>query len=88
MTSEIKEYAIISVYYKDKYFKSLPIDLSVKDHLKMVTDIAQYGTNDFKMFKLPLTETRFVVLSKSQLDETVFDIEIINELPKKTKTKA
>lgn len=73
---ELSNCAIITAYYRDKIYKSLPIDLSSQSNIQFVMDISENGSNHLQTIKIPVSPINFIVLSKSQLNETVLEIEI------------
>ena len=78
---ETSNNAIIKAFYRDKTYESLPINLSETSNIQMIMDLSENGTNHLQAFKLPLTNDKFMVFSRIQLDETLLEIEII---PKKS----
>lgn len=73
---ELSNCAIITAYYRDKTYASLPIDLSTQSNIQFVMDISENGTNHLQSLKIPTSNNNFIVLSKAQLNETVIEIEI------------
>lgn len=92
------KFAVIVAYYKDKTYKSIPLELiDNSDNLKLVLTLSDIGTSQYTMMKLPTSMTSFIIISKEQLNETIFEVFIHDENPdiatdpkvvKKTKTKA
>lgn len=74
-------FAIITLHFKDKKFTSIPLELAPNsDNIKLVMTICETGMNTFSMFKIPISETNFVVFSKDQLIETIVEVQIIDSI--------
>lgn len=73
---ELSNCAIITAYYRDKIYKSIPIDLKTQVNIQFVMDISENGSNHLQTMKIALSNTSFIVLSKAQLNETVLEVEI------------
>lgn len=85
MSKNNTEYATITVHFKGNKFKSLPLDVTNDaENRELVTTIADIGTDKLSMFKMPLTDVKFLVFSRKQLDECLFEIEV---KPKTTRGK-
>lgn len=69
--------AFVTAYYRDKTYKSIAIDLNQQANIQYIMDISENGTNHLQSMKIPLSTTHFIVLSKTQLAETVLEIEIL-----------
>ena len=85
-------FAIINAIYKGNTYTSIPLELIPNsDNLKLILTISESGTSSSTSIKFPTSETKFIVFSKEQLDETLFEIEIIEndikKLIKHTKKK-
>jgi hypothetical protein len=74
--NELSNCAVITAIYRDRVYKSLPLDLAIHENIKTIMDISENGSNHLQSLKIPVSYTRFIVLSKAQLNETVLDIEI------------
>jgi len=75
---KIVQNAIISVDYNGKVYKSCEIPLDDNSlTTKIILDIADNGTENITKFKLPLTDTSFMIFSKKQIDQSVFTIELL-----------
>lgn len=73
-------YAVITVIYDDFAFESIPLDLEDPVNSELIHKISEEGTSKLTMLKFPTTETKFVVISREQLDSCIIEIEII-EIP-------
>lgn len=76
-------FAIISAIYKGNKYTSIPLELKPNsENIKLVLTLSESGTTTSTTIKFPISETKFMIFSKEQLDETLFEIEIIeNEKP-------
>lgn len=71
------EYAIISIFYRDAVYKSEHLDLTNDSkNVELVTTLSEFGTDALSMFKMPVSKYSFMVFSRKQLDECLFEIEI------------
>jgi len=77
--NELSNCAIITAFYRDKTYRTLPIDLGSQSNIQMIMDISENGSNHLQSLKIPLTNNKFIVLSKAQLNETILEIEIFGE---------
>lgn len=78
------EYAIIKIYHEKNVYQSIPLELEDNNpHTQLIKDISDLGTSHLKMLKIPTSDVSFVVISKEQLNNSVIEIEIVDE--KKTK---
>lgn len=78
---KMKTYAVITILYKNKKHKSILLDIEDdKTNIELVTLISETGTSKLAMFKLPISETKFMIFSREQLDECLFEIEIISNI--------
>jgi len=73
---ELSNCAIITAFYRDKTYTSLPIDLGTQSNIQFVMDISENGTNHLQSLKIPTSSTNFYIFSKAQLSETILQIEI------------
>ena len=86
----MEDYVIITVLYRDKEFKSMPIKLeSNSEAARVVMAISETGSNNLSALKLPLTGNSFVMISKAQLDESFLRVDIVgaDEIKKSVKKK-
>jgi len=75
-----KTFAIITAIYKELAFESIPIELEDDSpNTQLFLDLSETGTTDMKMIKFPTDVNKFVIFSKEQINETLFEIEIIEE---------
>ena len=82
------QYAIIKVHFKGEVYKSIQLDITEdQENRELVTTIAEIGTDKLSMFKMPLTDTKFLVFSRKQLDECLFEIEIKDKTIRTRKKK-
>lgn len=75
--------AIITAIFEKKEYKScelLLVDGSIET--KIVMNLAADGTNNLASFKMPISDSEFMVFSRFQLDNTLFRVKIWDE-PKK-----
>lgn len=81
------KFAVITAIYKGEKYKSIPLELiQNSDNIKLVLTLSENGTSASNMLKFPISNTAFMVFSKEQLNETLFEIEIMDALPKVKKT--
>lgn len=77
--NELSNCATITAYYRDKVYKTLPIDLSSQSNIELIMNISENGSNLLQYLKLPVSSNKFIVLSKAQLIESILEIEIFPE---------
>lgn len=83
-----KLYAIITVEYKDSAYISIPIELiDGSQETIIINDIANRGTDNLTVFKMPIDIDEYIVFSRKQLDECIFIIKLIEEKPKISRKK-
>jgi ABC-type taurine transport system ATPase subunit len=76
-------YAIISIIYEDKKYKSILLDIDDDlDNRELVTLLSESGTTKLSMFKMPTSKTKFIIFSREQLDKAVFEIELLTKINK------
>lgn len=81
---ETSKFAVITAYYKDKKFVSIPLGLTSDGaNMKLILALSETGTSGKTMLKFPTSETSFVILSREQLDETLIEVEILDSVLKK-----
>lgn len=86
---QIDHYAIISALWKDNVVTSIPILL--KPNTKETIEIyrlAETGSDTFTRLKYPISDTEFVVFSKTQLNETLIFIKILDKNELEAMSKA
>ena len=72
---DLKKYAVICCYYKDKCYVSLPMLLEDNSEFTItIKRISEFGTGDLIAWKMPISENSFLLFSRLQLDETLFEI--------------
>jgi hypothetical protein len=87
-TEEQGRYAIITAIYKDKVYKSIPLELIANgETVKLIMGLSEIGTSNYQTIKFATSATKFVIFSREQLLETLFEIEVLDELPE-TKPKS
>lgn len=80
-------YAIITILYNDKRHQSIPLDIdNDADNRELVTLISEQGTTKLSMFKMPITDNKFIIFSREQLDNALFEIEITEKITRKKRT--
>lgn len=76
---EKNKFAVITAIYKDKKYTSIPLELvQDSDNMKLVMVLSESGTELTNIIKFPVSDKKFVVISKSQLYETLFEVEIMD----------
>jgi len=87
-TIDKNKFAIITAIYKGERFNSIPLELvDNSDNLKLVLTLSETGTDTTNMIKFPTSNTKFIIFSKEQLFETLFEVEILDSAPTLTKAK-
>lgn len=82
------KYAVITAIYKSQKYSSMPLELIPNsDNMRLLMTLSEVGTSTSNMIKFPVSATSFMVFSKEQLNETLFEIEITDMLPKAKKKK-
>lgn len=76
------KYARMNVIYNDKTFTSIWMELSDDEVFNVIHNISINGTSNMESLKVPLSETRFMVISREQLDNSLIDIELSNRRTK------
>jgi len=77
--------AIITAIYKQQKYSSAPLELLPNsDNIKLIMSLSDSGTSSLNMIKFPTSATSFIIFSKEQLAETLFEIEILDMSPKFT----
>ena len=72
---DLKQYAIVVCYYKEKCYVSLPMLLEDNSELTTtIKRISEEGTDMLLAWKMPITENSFMLFSRTQLNETLFEI--------------
>ena len=80
-TAKPELFAIISVIYNEMLFESIPLELNDPLNSELVHKLSEEGTSDMKMLKFPTEETKFVIISKEQLSNSIVEIEIVEIIP-------
>ena len=76
-------YAVIKVIIYDKEYKSIPLDISNdEDNERLVQVLSEQGTSNLTMFKMPTSETSFIIFSREQLNSALFEIKIMEKITK------
>lgn len=82
------KYVKFSIDYNNKIISSMWLDLTNTEIYNLVLEISENGTNLIESFKLVLSENKFVVISREQLDVSLIEVEFSNRKTKpKTKPK-
>lgn len=82
------KYAVITAIYKGERYSSIPLELLPNsDNIKLVLTLSEVGTSSSNMIKFPVGSSAFMIFSKEQLVETLFEVNIMDELPKVKKEK-
>ena len=85
----IEHYAIISALWKDNVITSVPIPLRPNtNETKEIYKLAETGTDSFTKLKYPISDTEFVVFFKTQLNETLIFIKILDKNELEAMSKA
>jgi len=83
MANKTTTYAIIKVIIYDKEYKSIPLDISNdEDNEKLVQILSEQGTSHLSMFKMPTSETSFIIFSREQLNSALFEIKLMEKIVK------
>ena len=79
-------HVIYHVIFEGTRYSSVKQDYEeVKDQ---VYHLSEHGTNGLKVFKIPVTDNKFVIFSEEQIKKTLIEVELIEEAPqKKTRKK-
>lgn len=81
MTAQSPKFAKITAIYKNEKYTSIPLQLvDNNDNVKLVMTLSDFGTTTTNMVKFPITLTSFIVFSKEQLSETLFIVEILDDV--------
>ena len=73
-------HAIIKVTVFDKEYSSILMDIeNDEDNHKLVQIISEQGTSHLSMFKMPVSESSFVIFSREQLNSAVFEVTIVDK---------
>jgi hypothetical protein len=81
-----KQYAIVTALFEGARYTSMPLELTPNsENIKLVMTLSETGTSMSSMIKLPVAANKFIVFSKEQLYGTLFEIEILEELPAEPK---
>lgn len=77
--NEVK-YCIITALYKNIVYKSIPIEIEENtEQYKFILALTTTGTSTFNMIKFPLAENEIIILSKEQINETLFTVKYISD---------
>lgn len=76
------KFAVITAIYRGERYKSIPLELiQNSDNIKLVITLSEQGTSASNMLKFPISLTAFMIFSRVQLDETLFEVEIFDAPP-------
>jgi len=78
------KWIILTAIWKDQKFISIPIEISDQNpdqSAQTVFDITQEGTDALTMFKMPISNTSYIIFSRKQLDETVIIAQVLDKKP-------
>jgi hypothetical protein len=76
----MRQFVVITLTYRDNVMESIPMELvDGSEVAKIAYTLSESGTAGLTMLKVPLTGTSFVILSKTQLDETIVKLDIFDE---------
>lgn len=81
------KYAKIKITYIDQVYESTLIDMTDQENIDLYLAISEYGTSEMPAFKLPTSDTSFLIFSREQLDHCIFGFELYKSKPRKTVTK-
>lgn len=85
---EQNKFAVITAIYKGERYSSIPLELiQDSDNMKLILTLAETGTDTTNMIKFPISESMFMIFSRTQLNETLFEIEILDSPNDKKKIK-
>jgi len=86
----MNSYAIITVYHKSRIFTSLPMEMvDGATETQLVLKLSEEGTDGLNLLKFPTSDSSFMIFSKSQLVESVVEIQVLDPEPvKPTKKRA
>lgn len=77
---EPNKYAVITAIYKGDRYSSIPLEMAQdSDNIKLIMTLSETGTETTNMIKFPTSETKFIIFSKDQLYETLFEVEIFDQ---------
>jgi len=84
MSEKNKEfkYAKIIAYYNNHRFESMSLELEDDEIYDLILSISEHGTGGLNALKLPITDSKFILLSREQLDVTVLEISFANRRSK------
>jgi hypothetical protein len=68
----------IKIHYKDKIYESIEFNITEEnvELNKIIYDISTLGTDHLQFIKLPISETEFIVFSRTQLNECIVQIKV------------
>jgi hypothetical protein len=82
------KFATITAIYRGERYKSIPLELvENSDNIRLVITLSEQGTSASNMLKFPISQTSFMIFSREQLNETLFEVEIFDGEKITTKTK-
>jgi len=82
------KYAVITAIYQGTRYSSIPLELLPNsDNIKLVLTLSEAGTSSSNMIKFPIGPSSFMIFSKEQLMETLFEVNVMDNLPKVKKEK-
>jgi hypothetical protein len=81
------KYAKIKITYIDTVYESTLIDMTAQENIDLYLAISEYGTSEMPAFKLPTSDTSFVIFSREQLDHCIFEFQLIKNKPRKVTNK-
>lgn len=81
------KYAKIKITYIDTVYESTLIDMTDQENIDLYLAISEYGTSEMPAFKLPTSDTSFMIFSREQLDHCIFEFELLKTKPRKATKK-
>lgn len=74
----IFKYARIKVVYNKMNFYSMWLDLDEDENELIIHTLSDQGTSGMKLLKLPVSDFKFIIISKEQLESSLIVIELSN----------
>lgn len=74
----IFKYARIKVVYNKMNFYSMWLDLDEDENEIIIHTLSDQGTSGMKLLKIPVSDSKFIIISKEQLDNSLIVIELSN----------
>lgn len=79
------KYVRINVIFNNSTFQSMWLELSDDETHEIILQISEFGTSKLESLKVPITESRFIIISREQLDMSLLELEFSN---RRTKTSS